>query len=195
VNASTPNDWMPVLSRLNSILLGSDEWKGYLTERALSTAWCGQPPAPESEILKTEGRLGLSLPPSYRSFLLISNGWHPFNSFIERLLPVQEVERFRIAEPEDSALIQELYQEENVPDSIYLDYETPEHMVAVRARYYPDSLLAGRKWDGGGGELLLLNPQIVSGDGEWETIFFGNWLPGNRRYRSFFDFIRETVSR
>jgi hypothetical protein len=187
--------WMTTLSRLNSILLNSDEWRGDLTPEALSTGWCGLPPAPESEILKTEKTLGIKLPPSYRSFLSISNGWRPFNNFIERLLPVQEIERFRTADPEDLSLLQEFYRDDEVSEGDYLDYDTPKHNVALRLRYYPDSLLIGKKWDGGGGELLLLNPHIVSADGEWEAIFFGNWLPGNRRYRSFRDFVAESVDR
>jgi hypothetical protein len=193
MNTSASENWMPVLSRLNSIMLRSDKWKSYLAEEALSAGWCGQSPAPESQILKTEKRLGVTLPPSYRFFLSISNGWRPFSSFVERLLPVQEVERFRVAEQEDSALIQELYQEEDAPDNVYLDYKTPEHMSALRPRYYPDSLFVGKKWDGGGGELLLLNPHIVFPDGEWETIFFANWIPGNWRFRSFREFVEDSV--
>lgn len=178
---------MPILSRLNSILLGTESWRRFLTDEALSSGWCGQAPATESEILEAERRLGLTLPPSYRSFLLFSNGWRPFSNSIERLLPVSEIERFRDADPEDVALIQELYADDDVTDSDYLDYETPEHKETLRSSYYPDSILIGKKWQSGGGELLLLNPQIVFPNGEWEAIFFANWIPGNERFRSFRD--------
>ena len=193
VSSFETDTWMMILSRLNSILLRSDEWRGNLTQEALSSGWCGQLPALESEILDRERRLGVTLPPSYRSFLSISNGWRPFSSFIERLLPVEEIEQYRTANPEDLALLQECYQEYDVSDEDYLDYETPEHMVALRHRYYPESLLIGKKWDGGGGEFILLNPHIVSSDGEWEAIFFANWIPGNQRYRSFWDLVMESV--
>jgi hypothetical protein len=35
--------------------------------------------------------------------------------------------------------------------------------------------------------VLLLNPEVVSDDGEWEAWFFAAWLPGATRYRSFWD--------
>lgn len=193
MSAIAKDDWMPILSRLNSILL-TERWRGDLTQEALSVGWCGQSPAQESDIFKTEKRLGLTLPPWYRSFLSISNGWRPFSSFIERLLPVEEIDRYRIAEPEHLKLLQQCYQEDDISDEEYLDYETPKHMEALRHRYYPDCLLIGKKWDGGGGELLLLNPHIVFPDGEWETIFFANWIPGNQRYRSFREFVEDSVS-
>ncbi len=33
--------------------------------------------------------------------------------------------------------------------------------------------------------IYLLNPQVVTEEGEWEAWFFANWLPGAARYRSF----------
>jgi hypothetical protein len=127
--------------------------------------------------------------------LSISNGWHPVNDFVERLLPVQGIEWFRTAEPKALVMLQECYQEDDVSDEDYLDYQGSEHMEALRLRYYPDCLLVGKGWDGGGGELVLLNPRIIFPDGEWEAIFFASWIPGNRRYRSFLEFVEESVER
>src|ERR1700728_3429640 len=130
MNRFSKDDWMPLLSRLNSILLLSDDWKQHVGQDALSTGWCGAPPASEDEILKAEKRLGVQLPPSYRSFLLISNGWRPFDYFVECLLPVQEIEPYGVAKPEDLKLIQTYYREDDISDEIYLDYDTPKHNEA-----------------------------------------------------------------
>jgi hypothetical protein len=192
VSTQAVGDWMSILSRANSSVLNSKRWRRDLTPEMLSIGWCGQPPATENEIVETEQRLGLKLPPSYRSFLSISNGWRPF-PIIEWLLPVQEIERFRIAEPEDLALIQECFPERDTPDEAYLDYETPKNVEALRPRYFPDCLLVGRRWERSGGELFLLNPHIAFPDGEWEAIFFANWIPGNTRFRSFCDLIKDTI--
>ena len=186
------DQWTPILSRLNSVLMKSDEWKKRLTPEALSSRWCGLPPALESDILATEKRLGLTLPPSYRSFLSISNGWHPFGNFIERLLSVEQIDRFRLANPEAAREIPECYQEDELSDEEYLDYADDYHMVALRTSYYPDSILVGNPW-GCESDIILLNPQIVSSDGEWEAIFFANWVPGNRRFRSFYDLVVDSV--
>ena len=185
-------EWTTILSRLNSLLLKSDRWREALTPESLSTRWCGLPPATEREILSAEERLGITLPPSYRSFLAISNGWRPFSNFIERLLPVQEIDQFRSADPEALTKIQANYRQDDLPEFKYLDYENPEHNEALRHRYYPDSLLIGKPW-GYESDMILLNPAIVFPDGEWEAIFFANWIPGNRRFRSFRELVQNSV--
>jgi hypothetical protein len=193
MNTLATGDWTAILSRLNALIFRSDDWKKDLTQEALSTRWCGLPPASESEILEAESRLEVTLPPSYRSFLSISNGWRPLSHFIERLLPVQQINLFRLANPEAAKMIPEYYQNDDFSDEDYLDYETPRHMVALRTHYYPDSILVGRSW-GCEDDMILLNPSIVFANGEWEAIFFANWLPGNQRYRSFRDLVMESVN-
>src|SRR6185437_10856375 len=106
---------------------------------------------------RAERRLGVKLPPSYRSFLSMSNGWSPFGSFIERMLPIQEVERFRTAEPETVSALVKAYREDDVSDADYLGYETPRNVEMLRTRYYADSLLVGKGW-GVEDDMVLLNP-------------------------------------
>ena len=75
-----------------------------------------------------------------------------------------------------------------------MDYDNHRFMEAIRPQYYPDCLLVGKGW-ASESEMVLLNPRIISGNGEWETIFFANWVPGNRRYRSFYDWAEQYVGR
>jgi hypothetical protein len=182
--------WMPILSRLNAALLKSEDFEDDLIQGAKSSGWCGSPPVSESEILEAEQRLGIRLPPSYRSFLSVSNGWHAFSPFIYQLLPVQQIRRYRDADPDGAASILG-WQEDDISDSDYQDYDNAAHKEALRPRYYPDSILVSEGW--AGGELVLLNPAVVGTSGEWETIFFANWIPGNYRYRSFRDFAEYSV--
>jgi hypothetical protein len=42
----------------------------------------------------------------------------------------------------------------------------------------------------GDAAVYLLNPQVITKEGEWEAWFFANWLPGARRYRSFEELMR-----
>jgi hypothetical protein len=124
--------------------------------------------------------------------LSISNGWRPFDSFIGRLLSVGEVEHFGKANPERLASLQKAYRENAVSDIEYLDYEPAKNVEAMRIGYYQDSLLVGTAW-GVEDDMVILNPHIVFPDGEWEAIFFANWIPGNQRYRSFRDFVAYSV--
>ena len=192
MSTSPGDDWAVVLARLNALLLKSDQLKEMMTKEALASHWCGLPPATEGEIAGAEKHLGVILPPSYRSFLAISNGWRPFSHFVERLLSVAEVEPYRTVDSEGLEMIRQYYQNDELPDKDYLDYSTPEHMVALRTRYYPDCLLVGKSW-GVESDMILLNPHITFPDGEWEAIFFANWLPGNQRYRSFYDLVVASV--
>jgi hypothetical protein len=193
------NDWMPLLQRFNALVLHSKRFSGDVAEQAVLSGWCGQAPGSEIEIQRAEMRLGVKLPPSYRAFLSISNGWWPFNSFVMRLLPVQEIDRFRILDPEFFASLERAHERllglhgddvSAVPDEVYLDYATPAHNMAIRQQYYGDSLLISERDET---ELVLLNPFIVSADGEWETIFSAHWIPGNRRFRSFREFVEHSI--
>jgi hypothetical protein len=73
MNGSAAEDWRALLLRLSSSVLSSDQLREYLTGEMLSTRWCGLPPATLPDITAAEGRLGASLPPSYRAFLSASN--------------------------------------------------------------------------------------------------------------------------
>ena len=96
-----------------------------------------------------------------------------FSSFIERLLPICEVDWLRAADPDSLTAIQEYYREDEISDQEYLDYENDKHRECFRHRYYPDCLLVGKSWSGEG-EMVLLNSRIVFPNGEWEGIFFAD---------------------
>lgn len=38
--------------------------------------------------------------------------------------------------------------------------------------------------------IYLLNPRVVTAEGEWEAWFLATWLPGAARYRSFWDMMQ-----
>jgi hypothetical protein len=61
--------------------------------------WLGYEPATEKAILRAEERLGVGLPPSYRNFLLASNGWRSM-AFSLDLLEAERTGWFFEAEPE-----------------------------------------------------------------------------------------------
>jgi hypothetical protein len=188
MNGTTAEEWKVLLSRLNDLVFSSERWKARLYPEALAAHWCGWPPATPEEILAEERRLGMPLPPSYRAFLSVSNGWELFG-FVDLVLQVQEIDWYRNADPEGLAGILG-YQEDDISDADYLDYDTDEHMVAIRPRYYPDCLLVGKSLESKS-NIVLLNSKVVSAEGEWEAIFYADWLPGNQRYRSFYDLARQ----
>lgn len=143
------------------------------------------PPASEVEVSQLEDRLGVRLPPSYRQFLLFSNGWG-----IEEysLAPVAEVGWLRDVWPSAVEAWTSPMGEErpSVPDDLYFVYGKEQSSDNIRNEYVPDTLLVGM-WDG----LLLLNPHVMTSDGEWEAWLLAGWKAGANRHRSFWDLMKD----
>jgi hypothetical protein len=71
--------------------LATDEELARLDEAQRDSRWLGYEPASEDSVRAAEERLGVRLPPSYRNFLLASNGWHDIDVLMSELLKVDEV--------------------------------------------------------------------------------------------------------
>ena len=59
---------------------------------------------------------------------------------------------------------------------------------------YPNLASCLQISDVGDSAVVLLNPDAVSPDGEWQTYFFASWIPGARGYRSFREFMEEELN-
>src|SRR5690242_12274398 len=88
-------DWRRLLTRWSQELMGT-ELAMSVEPPPDSTDWLGFAPATASDIEVAERRLGLVFPPSYRAFLMTSNGWRRTTPFIDRIRPIQEVDWFSI---------------------------------------------------------------------------------------------------
>ncbi len=147
------------------------------------------PPATLADIAATEARLKLvtPLPPSYRAFLLASNGWQfasravPVLRSLARLTWFKKQNRDWIAAYTDPALVGPL-----PPDEVYFCYSA-EAGFLHNPKHLSHTLQIS---DVGDAAVFLLNPMVIHADGEWEAWFFANWLPGVQRYRSFATLMR-----
>ena len=147
--------------------------------------YLGFPEASEAQIIETERRLGVALPQSYKRFISFTNGWYK-NSIgyaYQRLLPIEEIDWFRVKEPE---WLENWIEgaggmpDENpsVPDEIYFAGAEPD----LRIEYLQSALQISECGDS---DLILLIPEVIFEDREWEAWYFANWLGGARRYTSF----------
>src|SRR5205823_4641574 len=82
--------WRPLLGRWSRQWLKFDEYAAELPDEVAESGWLGYPPASERQIAAAEARLGATLPPSYRAFLRVSNGWRRTSPFISRLWGAEE---------------------------------------------------------------------------------------------------------
>jgi hypothetical protein len=141
-------------------------------------------PAAEDEIAAAERRLGVPLPPSYKDFLRISNGWLTISS---RIVPVEGIAWLRDKGPgwvenfgigSDSDADQAMRQ--------HLVYGKQQDPPRYRSAYVRECLQLSDTL----AEIncvFLLNPALVFETGECEAWFLAAWLPGARRFKSFYE--------
>ncbi len=183
-------DWHGLLTPWSTALIEAGEAEDIsVPPEVAASGWLGYPGATEAQLAAAEARLGTRLPPSYRQFLSVTNGWRQTGSFVYRLWSTEEIAWFRVRHqgwidaytgPHDG-------DREPLPDEEYFVYGEAQDPVKFRAEHLRTALEIS---DRGDAAIYLLNPQIVTPEGEWEAWFFANWLPGARRYRSFWELMQ-----
>jgi hypothetical protein len=195
--------WRTFLKQVSRDLLKDVRIREDLPHDVVESVWLGYEGASEEEIDALEKRLGKRLPLSYRSFLAETNGWRQWGPFIYKLWPCSEVCWFRernqewidaYVHPENNG-IQIVYPEGQSPpeprpvtDDEYFVYGKEQNSCRFRTEYLQSALEIS---DVGDSAILLLNPEVVNEEGEWEAWLFANWMPGAHRYRSFRELMEE----
>jgi SMI1 / KNR4 family (SUKH-1) len=159
-------EWWPFLKRWSEewITAHDPEQDRPLDEDVVRDAWLGFAPATAEEVAAAEARLGCSLPPSLREFLLVTNGWRDAGNFIYRLAGTAELDWLRDT---DDAGWTEAYSE--LDDG------------GVLGRSLRLSLA-------GDSAVLLLDPDDVDDNGEWAGYWLASWSGmGPERHGSFYD--------
>src|SRR5580692_9464264 len=125
-----------------------------LAKRRLS-----KPGASQDEIRGRETKLGTRLPPSYREFIAESNGFLCFPG-LGRLSAIAEVGWFRDLDSEWCEILEESSEQwAGIPRSA--EYPNDDWPVP----YVREVLQVSTATDD---DIILLNPQVISQDGEWE---------------------------
>lgn len=176
-------DLKALLTEISQLQIGDDRLA--LSRTKAAEGWLGEPGATEAEIASAEQRIGVRLPPSYRAFLAETNGFDHIGPFIYRLYSAAEIEWFRVRNPDWI----EAYQ---IGDDISAEEHLahPEDSVRFRTAYLSSCLQISEEGDSA---VVLMNPEVVNEDGEWETWFFANWAPGARRYPSFSAYVESEL--
>jgi SMI1 / KNR4 family (SUKH-1) len=186
------------------LLVAMGEGHDAMSPEIWASGWLGYPQATETQITHAETRLGRALPPSYREFLKVTNGWRQTTPFIHRLWSTEEISWFTTRHADWIASFTEKYARQNyrsnathraatngssasseileVTDNSYFVYGDQQDCMNFRVEYLQTALEISEKGDS---SIYLLNPQVINAHGEWEAWFFGDWLPGADRYRSF----------
>jgi hypothetical protein len=187
-----PRQWHELLLQSSGEILASGEYQNEFPPEVVVSRWLGFEGAKNEQIASAERRLGATLPPSYREFLKITNGWRRISPFIYKLWSVQEIDWFRTRHQQDWIEPWTLGSRtfgavETVPDNKYFIYGKEQDPAWIREEYLSTALEIS---DVGDSAIYLLNPRVVTPDGEWEAWFFASWLPGANRYPSFWDLMQ-----
>jgi hypothetical protein len=183
----SPSDWSTLLKKWNDkMFIDSSEsdletYVDWYPDECVNKN-CTKPPALEVDIKLLEQRLGKQLPPSYRNFLLASDGWTFMKTFRE-LFNSQEVDWLSNLTPWLAD-----WEGREISDEEYFDYSDLRYYSGIR-RGHMESVLQISSIESG--YVYLLNPLIVDERGEWECFDFGTKLSGGHRYRSFWDMINK----
>ena len=182
-------DWYPFLKQWSVELLDAHIMRGAdIPSSARTAGWMGFQPASEDQIVVAEARIGKKLPPSYRAFLKVTNGWRSTGGFIDKLWSAEELDWFSARNQQwIDAYNSPQYADLSVTEEEHRTYGTGQAVEAFRTEYMKTALEIS---DIGDSAILLLNPLVVTEDGEWEAWMLANWLPGAARYRSFWELMQ-----
>ena len=167
-----------------------DTWE--LPPDKVKSGWLGNTGASEEQLVLAETRLGRKLPPSYREFLKVSNGW-PISDWTDfQLWSTENIEWFSKRNP-DFNWPPDTDERPSVPDEYYYVYGQDQDCINLRLEYLEKALEISS--DSGEGEIFLLIPDVIFDDGEWEAWLLGAKLPGAARYRSFYELMLEVIEK
>lgn len=156
-------DWRPWLTRW------SEEWIGSADPDRLDpdvgrNTWLGFTPATPEAVEAAEERLGMRLPPSYREFLLTTDGWREAGCFVWRMRDTSNLGWVRDLESYWQEW-EEPYEEEPYGED---DDAGPDGEGGPISR----GLLISLETDSG---ILFLDPGDVDETGEWAAYSLFSW--------------------
>ncbi|UUU28272.1 SMI1/KNR4 family protein [Streptomyces sp. DSM 40750] len=176
---TTAFDWRSFLLRWSgewADSLPDGETPGEEDETARQARWLGFPPASEERIAAMEGRLGRRMPPSYREFLKVSDGWRHAGGFVWLLAGTENAHWHN-----NESQLADMFEE-------YLDEDAgPEE------RREADIWRRGLQLDVESDIThVLLDPEDVDEDGEWAVYTWASWRAAPpERHANFLEFMRE----
>ncbi|MCX4719065.1 SMI1/KNR4 family protein [Streptomyces virginiae] len=174
-----PFDWPNFLTRWSEEWADAHEHMEELSPEdsaARRGRWLGADPATEADIAAMEDRLGRAMPPSYRAFLRVSDGWQHAGGFVWKLAGTHDAHWH-----DDAMGLGEDF------DEFWGAEDNPEE-VRAQVGLWSRALQLDIESDI---TFVLLDPQDVGPDGEWAVRVWASWRAEGdpERYPSFAEFM------
>jgi hypothetical protein len=176
---TTAFDWRSLLLRWSgewADSLPDGETRGEDDEAARGARWLGFAPASEERIAAMERRLGRRMPPSYREFLGVTDGWRHAGGFVWLLAGTEEA-RWHDNESGLADVFEEYLDEDAGPEE---RRETDLWRRGLQLDVESDATY------------VLLDPEDVDEDGEWAVYTWAGWRAAPpERHANFLTFMRD----
>jgi hypothetical protein len=146
-----------------------------LPAAVITSGWLGYSGATEASLQAAEQRLGRRLPPSYRQFLQVSNGWR--DDWLAPFLPIEQVDHFWSRDADFAQMWEQEGAEALGDRTAELEGSI---QISERGEHF----------------LCLLNPAVVTPAGEWEAWLLDSEMEAGRQpqlecYPSFWALLQE----
>jgi SMI1 / KNR4 family (SUKH-1) len=187
-------DWKSCIRQWSrkQIELLTEREKAQLPLDILESYYLGCPGATEEQIYSAEERLDVTFPPSYRKFLKTSNGLRSTSGYDFLFYSTEEIDWYVLDNKEIIDNWSETWKEKKpVADEEYLIYGDEQSPYSFRLEYLQNALEISSEDLCG---IYLLNPQIITSNGEWEAWYLTYMPLEVYRYRSFWEMM-ETLSK
>ncbi|WP_067823587.1 SMI1/KNR4 family protein [Actinomadura kijaniata] len=157
--------WRPFLERWSRewvSTIGPDDAE-WVDPEVIRDRWLGFAPADEPRIAAAERRIGRTLPPSFREFLAVTDGWRRAGEFVHRLAGADGIGWLRDMDRTWIEDYGEAY------DEAFEDDE--ERVTPLLERALQISLE-------GDATVMFLDPEDVDEHGEWAAYRLSSWSGG-----------------
>lgn len=141
-------DWQTLLNDWNRRLFES-QLSADVPKAVRDSKWLGRSKANDLQIEALEKRIDRTLPPSYRQFLAVTNGWQLVSMEIEQLREVASVAWYSERHQDTIDALDRLGFDRTLVGIMQISLEVSESER---------------------GHTILLNPDVVDLDGEWQAV-------------------------
>ena len=190
-SAEDHQDWKQFLKEWDQELRNAQDYLSTY-DRQVDSGLVTYPGAGSHQIAAAEARLGIFLPPSYQNLLKASNGFCPEGFGFDCFHSAETVEWF-VTDYNEWVDAYIMADEEltlpSVPDDRYFYYGPEQSSCDIRVEYMEECLAISLPSIGSQDHIFLLNPAVITSDGEWEAWAFANWKAGATRYRCLWDML------
>lgn len=194
--AMNPTQWREFLGELSRAILAldvpenNDVNRPHFSPEIRASGYIGCAGATEAQIAAAEMRLGCVFPPSYRAFLSVSNGWPVNWHSVEpgKLWACDEIQWVREQDPNLVEIFGQYNHEVSAAEHLKSGRDENDDW-GFRGQYVANLLSVSAHGDACD---LLICPEVVDENGEWECWKISSW-GGVNRWPSFEQWFRDVL--